>query len=105
MKAKVTCDTGINHSGDIIDVEPLIGYGGVPHKNYYIDKLGSAWHDDFLEFIEEPFQLSNEPPDSPDWQPESDDDRHPEQVQRKLFSGLDCLPNQQDLFDCDGAGE
>jgi hypothetical protein len=43
----------------------------------------------------EPFQLTNEPPKRkrPDVPPEK---------QKVLFSGLDCLPGQLDLFKTDG---
>lgn len=44
-----------------------------------------------------PFRLENTPPKPKPLTFESSKDR-----QRVLFTGLDCLPGQQDLFDCDG---
>ena len=47
------------------------------------------------ETEDEPFELQNAPPGRTPWQPPI----HPKGVQKMLFTGLDCLPGQQDLFD------
>lgn len=44
--------------------------------------------------MSDPFTLRNDPPRQP---PAADDPTR----QRVLFSGLDCLPGQQDLFETD----
>ncbi|HUT12352.1 MAG TPA: hypothetical protein VMY42_17775 [Thermoguttaceae bacterium] len=45
------------------------------------------------------FQLQNDPPRPKRWTGEP----APKSRQRVLFSGLGCLPDQQDLFPTDGA--
>ena len=45
---------------------------------------------------EEPFRLRNAPPKTKKWEPPV----HKKGNQKLLFTGLDCLPGQQDLFDC-----
>ena len=47
--------------------------------------------------MSEPFELTNEPPPPEPWQGEK-----PEPTRQKvLFSGMECLPGQLDLFDTD----
>ena len=46
----------------------------------------------------EPFSLHNTPEKPKPWRP----DRTPVQRQQPLFAGLDCLPDQMDLFATDG---
>ena len=47
---------------------------------------------------DEPFQLCNDPPPHRPRKPEPRE----RQKQKTLFDGLDCLPDQQDLFPTDG---
>jgi len=48
--------------------------------------------------VDEGYALTNPPPRLPEWRvPPSENTR-----QRVLFSGMDCLPGQQDLFETDG---
>ena len=47
---------------------------------------------------DEPFQLCNDPPPHRPRKPEPRE----RQKQKTLFAGLDCLPDQQDLFPTDG---
>ena len=49
----------------------------------------------------EPFRLQNDPPPPP---PPKYTEPEPT-VQRRLFSGMDCLPGQLDLFATDGPAE
>jgi hypothetical protein len=51
--------------------------------------------------VDEGYPLTNPAPRLPGWhgsQPENT-------RQRVLFSGMDCLPGQQDLFETDGKAE
>lgn len=48
--------------------------------------------------VDEPFRLVQEPASGQKrWNPEN-----VQASQKVLFSGLDCLPGQQDLFETDG---
>lgn len=49
----------------------------------------------------EPFRLTNDPPKQKPWVPPAPE----ESTQRVLFSGMDCLPGQLDLFQTDGEEE
>lgn len=51
--------------------------------------------------MDEPFTLTNEPPPKP--RPKFDDNERTKQA--VLFAGMDALPGQMDLFDCDGPPE
>ncbi len=54
----------------------------------------------FEQLADEPYVLTNLPPclpESGDPQPETESTR-----QRVLFSGMDCLPGQRNLFETDG---
>jgi hypothetical protein len=44
------------------------------------------------------FTLANDPPKETPWQPPPTEKAR----QKALFSGLDCLPGQEDLFPTDG---
>lgn len=46
---------------------------------------------------DEPFRLVRQPVKAKPWKPAADPAR-----QRVLLAGLDCLPDQQDLFATDG---
>jgi hypothetical protein len=48
---------------------------------------------------EERFELNNQPEPPPRWQGEAP---APKCRQKVLFSGMDCLPGQMDLFPTDG---
>ena len=51
---------------------------------------------------EEPFRLQNDPPPHRPWRGQKSSEK-PKDKQAMLFSGLDCVPGQQDLFSTDGA--
>jgi hypothetical protein len=50
--------------------------------------------------VEERFVLTNPPPRATP--PESPGPQPEDTQQRVLFSGMDCLPGQQNLFETDG---
>jgi hypothetical protein len=59
-----------------------------------------AWNRELTMSDDDPFQLQNEPPKPKPTEFTDNDGR-----QRVLFSGLNCLPGQQNLFPTDGGDD